>query len=238
MFETPVKAPIAKTANGRAVPIEEWPKGALAFCLNCGHPMAAKQGKVNRWHFAHYPNAPYCNNETALHYWAKEYMYLGISRAMEAEAPYYVTGLCSKTRHRQRYNLAIHSTLFKPESARLGPYTPDIRVDNRMGQTAIEVVVKHPTEPAKREYYNEQGHPLIEVWPTPQTVEGYVHGITDATITNQPPCVRCHWLELATITLMSYAQSLLTPLTAKRDAQRLAAELARKEKAEQESPAN
>ena len=57
--------------NQCVINIKDALKGEDFYCPCCGAVMIAKQGKKNRWHFAHKGNLGNCSYETYLHKIAK-----------------------------------------------------------------------------------------------------------------------------------------------------------------------
>lgn len=57
--------------TGQLVHIENAQHGSEYFCPYCNAPMITRQGKVNRWHFAHKNNIHNCSYESYLHKLAK-----------------------------------------------------------------------------------------------------------------------------------------------------------------------
>ena len=70
-----VKMAYAKTPDGAVVHVDSAKNGLACgcHCIECGEPVVARQGQVNKWHFSHSYESPCLGytKETVIHYRAK-----------------------------------------------------------------------------------------------------------------------------------------------------------------------
>ncbi|WP_407434617.1 competence protein CoiA family protein [Treponema sp.] len=134
----------AVTSEGKSVYIDEVRNGKKCncFCLECGSPLIAKQGKIKTHHFAHANgNDNIKCSQTALHLLAKEIIY------EEKRIPILING-----------KVQIVSVTEIEKEKNLGDIIPDLYTEFEGKPISIEIFVSHPVDSIK--YDKIQRHKL------------------------------------------------------------------------------
>ena len=134
----------AVTSEGKSVYIDEVRNGKKCncFCLECGSPLIAKQGKIKTHHFAHANgNDNIKCSQTALHLLAKEIIY------EEKRIPILING-----------KVQIVSVTEIEKEKNLGDIIPDLYTEFEGKPVSIEIFVSHPVDSIK--YDKIQRHKL------------------------------------------------------------------------------
>ncbi|MDR0319523.1 MAG: hypothetical protein LBH81_02170 [Rickettsiales bacterium] len=85
-----IKYKYAYDKNERIVDIVTAVKGVTYHCISCGDAMITKQGKINKWHFAHKHEQDNCSAESYLHKLAKQKFYDIYSECLANNTPFYI----------------------------------------------------------------------------------------------------------------------------------------------------
>ena len=187
--------PLARDGNGRAVHIQEAPKGHWYQCFGCSAPMVTRQGTKRQWHFAHKPPFERCADpDKALHDTAKTVIMQGFSDAVKQQGEYLLGCPCKECGKRVSRNSAIPGASIEAEKTLVAGTRSDLVV-NQPGRPSviIEIVVTHDLEPETRESYEAAEVPVLKIRPAWDTVVDLGSGIITGDTLNVPPvlCAAC-----------------------------------------------
>ena len=207
------RMPIALGRDGQPLRVADSNNGlsADAVCLCCGHPVVAKQGSINQWHFAHQgdlpsgtrlssirqgelPAVPLCTQETWLHRAGKALLRESIAESIENKVALALT-FENDCYHKSHFvtNMIPREADSVDMESQLQGIRPDLAVRAR-GRVLmlLEVIVTHKPEPAVYEY----GVPVLEFWLTDESdlrmVDASIgNGLQASRIANQTLSKRC-----------------------------------------------
>lgn len=160
--------PLAKTATGHWLHINNASPGVDVYCPECQGQMVSRLGEVKQHHFAHKgTRPPSCSGESAIHSLGKQILAYNLEQIGEIRFQtscknrlklYCSQRSCLTIFHR----LAIDHIVLE-QHIETG-YVPDLTVILRDGSKVFcEIVYKHPITDDKWIYYQESQTPII-VW--------------------------------------------------------------------------
>ena len=153
---------------GRLVEIHEVARGRGCDCVcpGCTQPLIARQGTINRWHFAHEGESSCVpGGESWLHNAAKIALKERIDKAVLDRVPLPFVWDCTQCRKLHRGNLVRVAVRVELEQHSLGAYRPDLTIYDTGDQPriAVEIVVSHGSEGPKLLEAQAREVPLFEI---------------------------------------------------------------------------
>lgn len=187
-----IRYPFARSEN-EAIKIEDYQKGTPVTCFGCGTRVVAKQGRKNRWHFAHAVDpAIACNPETALHRLSKLLVQEGFKRALADRTSYFLRWRCPFCSQPRSVDCARWWTHVEVESRPTAGVCSDlVFVGER--PIAVEIVVTHDLDETTVARYANADLPAFIVRPTWDTVSTLGNEIvaSEAFILRSERCPTC-----------------------------------------------
>lgn len=187
-----IRYPFANGPTG-AVSIEEYTKGTPVTCFGCDRALVAKQGRKNRWHFAHaVDNDVTCNAETALHRLSKLLVQQGFARAGDEHRSYPLRWHCPWCRSSRVVDTTRWWSRVVAESSATAGTRSDLTFEGER-PIVIEIVVTHDVEDETAERYANAELPVFIVRPTWETVGMLRDELVadDALIVRSDKCSTC-----------------------------------------------
>lgn len=191
-----IRYPFARTADGRAIFIDDYVSGTVT-CFGCDRPLIAKAkkpGAKRRPHFAHGVNIDVltCNAETALHRLSKVLIQDGHHAARAAGRSYPLTWRCPSCQSEQTIDSAKHWSEVAIEVQPISKVTSDLLFVGAR-PFAVEIVVTHDLAPETIARYEAADVPVFVTRPTWDDVGALRYGIdaTEALGTRPERCPGC-----------------------------------------------
>lgn len=187
-----IRYPFARGRAG-AIFILEYTKGTPVTCFGCDRPLVAKQGRRNRWHFAHAVDTNVtCNAETALHRLSKVLVQDGFTYALTNQQPYLLRWRCPSCGEPHVVDATRWWTRVATESSAIIGTRSDVMFEGQR-PIAVEIVVTHDVEDETAARYVNADLPVFIVRPTWETVGSLRAELVadDALIVRSEKCPTC-----------------------------------------------
>ena len=154
--------------GGRLVEIEEVARGRAcnSVCPGCLRPLIARQGGMNRWHFAHDSDSDCVpGGESWLHNTSKYALKERADTAIRDHVVLPFSWNCSHCRKSHSGNLVRVAARVGVEEQSLGSYRPDLTIYDSEGRPriALEIAVTHSSETLKLLEARALNLPLFEI---------------------------------------------------------------------------
>lgn len=187
-----IRYPFARGRAG-AIFILEYTKGTPVTCFGCDRPLVAKQGRRNRWHFAHAVDTNVtCNAETALHRLSKVLVQDGFTYALTNQQPYLLRWRCPSCGEPHVVDATRWWTRVATESSAIIGTRSDVMFEGQR-PIAVEIVVTHDVEDETAARYVNADLPVFIVRPRWETVGSLRAELVadDALIVRSEKCPTC-----------------------------------------------
>lgn len=187
-----IRYPFARSEKG-AIDIEDYEKGPPVTCFGCGTRVVAKQGRKNRWHFAHAVEpAIACNPETALHRLSKVLVQEGFAAALTDRRPYLLRWCCPFCSQPRSVDCTRWWMQIEVESTPTAGVRSDLLFVGERS-IAIEIVVTHDVDETTVARYANADLPVFTVRPTWDTVSTLRNELTaaEAFVPRSERCPTC-----------------------------------------------
>lgn len=159
-----LKLPFA-VCGDKIIHISEVESGRQINCLcpACKTRLIARKGNLRQHHFAH-DTGTNCNEESALHWFGKQFLFDAIQRALAEGRPFPMEWICNQCHRKHDGNLLKKAASVMLEQV-YGEVRPDLLLKDATGKpiVAIEIIVTHAPEQSAREFYTKQDIAIVEV---------------------------------------------------------------------------
>ncbi len=187
-----IRYPFGRGSAG-AISIEDYTKGTPVACFGCDRPLVAKQGRKNRWHFAHCTDVEArCSAETALHRLSKILIREGFEAALAAGRSYVLRWTCPHCRRAREVDCTSFLSRVSIESSAVHGTRGDLVFDGQR-PIAIEIVVHHELDTETAQRYASADVPVFIVRPSWATVRTLWSELSsdEAVVTRSEKCPHC-----------------------------------------------